>query len=108
MLGKKSHIKKGDMVQVIAGKEKTKTGKVLRVLTDRAGVIVEGLNKVKRHTRARANEPGGIIEKEAPIHASNVLLYCGKCAAAVRTRMTVLEDGKKVRSCVKCGETLDK
>ncbi|ANA41094.1 MULTISPECIES: 50S ribosomal protein L24 [Geobacter] len=108
MLDKKFHIKKGDTVSVVTGKDKSKTGTVLRILPKRDGVLVEGLNIVKRHTRARGNEPGGIVEKEAPLHVSNVMLYCGKCEKPVRAKKTILEDGKKVRVCVKCGEAFDK
>ena len=108
MLGKNLHVKKGDTVMVVAGKDKNKSGKILNILPKKDGVLVEGLNVVKRHTRARGNEPGGILEKEAPIHISNVMLYCGKCRKPVRTRINVLEDGKKARVCVKCGEAFDK
>lgn len=108
MAGKNLHIKKGDTVMVTTGKDKTKTGKVLQILSKKDGVLVEGLNIVKRHTRARGNETGGIVEKEAPIHISNVLLYCGKCAKPVRSRVNVLDDGKKARICAKCGEAFDK
>jgi large subunit ribosomal protein L24 len=108
MLGKNLHVKKGDTVMVVTGKDKSKTGKVLNILPKKEGVLVEGLNKIKRHTRARGNEPGGILEKEAPIHVSNVMVYCGKCRKAVRTKITILEDGKKTRVCVKCGESFDK
>jgi large subunit ribosomal protein L24 len=108
MLGKNLHVKKGDTVMVITGKDRTKTGKVLRVLPKKDGVLVEGINTVKRHMRARGNEPGGIIEKEAPIHISNVMVYCNKCRKPVRTRTNVLEDGKKARICVKCSESFDK
>jgi large subunit ribosomal protein L24 len=108
MLGKNLHVKKGDTVMVTAGKDKNKSGKILQILPKKDGVLVEGLNVVKRHTRARGNEPGGILEKEAPIHISNVMLYCDKCRKPVRTRTNVLEDGKKARVCVKCGEAFDK
>ena len=108
MVDKKFHIKKGDTVAVTTGKDKNKTGKVLRIISKNDGVLVEGLNVVKRHLRARGNEAGGIIEKEAPVHVSNVLLYCDSCKKPVRTRKNILEDGKKTRICVKCGESFDK
>ncbi len=108
MLDKKFHVKKGDTVSVIAGKDKSKTGKVIRILPKKDGVLVEGLNIVKRHTRARGNEPGGIVEKESPLHVSNVMLYCEKCKKPVRSKMNILEDGKKVRVCIKCGDSFDK
>jgi|SRR5690348_9872100 large subunit ribosomal protein L24 len=102
------HVKRGDTVMVIAGKDKNKTGKLLSIVTKKNGVIVEGLNVVKRHTRARGNEAGGIIEKEAPIHVSNVMLFCEKCQKPVRTLTKILDDGKKTRVCKKCGEAFDK
>jgi large subunit ribosomal protein L24 len=108
MLTKKSHVKRGDTVMVIAGKDKNKTGKLLSVVTKKDGVIVEGVNVVKRHTKARANQAGGIVEKEAPVHISNVMVYCDKCKKPVRTSIQVLEDGKKTRVCKKCGESFDK
>jgi large subunit ribosomal protein L24 len=107
MLGKKLHVKKGDTVVVISGKDKNKTGKILQLVPKKDGVLVAGLNVVKRHTRAKGNEAGGIIEKEAPVHISNVMVYCGKCKKAVRTRITVHEDGTKERLCVKCDESFD-
>lgn len=108
MLGKKLRIKKGDSVMVITGKDCNKTGKVLRVLSKKESVLVEGLNIVKRHTKARGSEPGGIAEKEAPVHYSNVMLYCIKCSKPVRSKLKMLENGEKVRVCVKCGEAFDK
>jgi large subunit ribosomal protein L24 len=108
MLGKNLHVKKGDTVMVVTGKDKNKTGKVKQILPKKDGVVVEGLNMVKRHTRARGNEPGGIVEKEAPLHISNVMVYCGKCKKPVRTKINVLDDGKKARVCVKCDESFDK
>jgi large subunit ribosomal protein L24 len=107
MLKYKSRVKKGDTVMVITGKEKSKTGKLLQVMQKEDTVIVEGLNVVKRHVRARGNEGGTIVEKEAPIHISNVQIYCSACSKAVRTHVKILEDNKKVRVCVKCGESFD-
>jgi large subunit ribosomal protein L24 len=108
MLGKKLHVKKNDTVMVITGKDKAKTGKILSLVPKKDGVLIEGINIVKRHTKARGSEQGGILEKEAPVHISNVALFCAKCNKPVRTRVTVLEDGKKARCCVKCGESFDK
>lgn len=108
MLGKKLHVKKNDTVMVITGKDKAKTGKVLSMVPKKDGVLIEGINIVKRHAKARGSEQGGILEKEAPVHISNVALFCAKCNKPVRTRITVLEDGKKARCCVKCGESFDK
>lgn len=90
-------IRSGDEVIVIAGKNKNSTGKVLRVLGDR--VLVENVNLVKRHTRANPNAgvPGGIIEREAPLHISNVMLYNPRTDRGGRIGFRVLEDGRKVR-----------
>ncbi len=107
MQAQKFHVAKGDTVMVIAGKEKTKTGTVQKVLPKKDSVIVEGLNMVKRHVRSKGNEPGGIVEKEAAIHISNVQLYCTKCAKPVRTRVKALDNGEKQRTCVKCGISLE-
>jgi large subunit ribosomal protein L24 len=106
---KKIHIKKNDKVMVVAGKEKGKIGEVLTINPRKERAVVEKLNIVKRHTRpgGRAAQ-GGIIEKESPIHISNLMLVCGKCAEAARIGKKVLEDGSKVRFCKKCGEILDK
>ena len=106
MQAMKSHVNKGDTVMVIAGKEKSKTGKVMQILPKKNGVIVEGLNMVKRHLKAKGNEAGGIKEKEASIHISNVMPYCSKCEKPVRTNKKFLENGEKQRSCVKCGNSL--
>ena len=103
----KSHVVKGEVVQVISGKEKTKTGKVLSVLPKKNSVIVEGLNKVKRHVKARSNEPGSIVEKEAPVHLSNVLPYCNKCKKGVRVKK-LIENGNKQRVCIYCNTPLEK
>jgi large subunit ribosomal protein L24 len=93
---------------IIAGKEKSKTGQVLQMLPKKDSVVVAGLNMVKRHLKAKGNEPGGIQEKEAPIHISNVMLFCAKCAKPVRIRKNVLENGEKQRICIKCGTSLQK
>lgn len=103
----KSHFKKGDTVVVISGKEKNKTGKILQLITKKNGVIVEGLNMIKRHVKARNNESGSVVENEAYIHASNVMLYCSKCSKPVRVRRLQLENGDKKRNCVKCGSSLE-
>lgn len=108
MAGVVYKLKKGDEVQVTSGKEKGKKGKVLQVITGKERVLVEKVNVVKRHLRQSGQDGGGIIEKEAPIHLSNVSYYCEKCDGPVRVVHKVLDDGKKVRSCNKCGEILDK
>jgi large subunit ribosomal protein L24 len=105
----KLHVKKNDMVKIIAGKERGKTGKVLRVMPDKGRVIVESLNVVKRHTRpSQLNPGGGIVEKEAAISLSNVMLVCASCSQPTRTGVRNLEDGNKTRYCKKCNASVDK
>ena len=104
----KCHIKKNDKVKVITGKDNGKIGKVLEVLQKKNRLLIENVNIVKRHTRpSQTNKQGGIVEGEAPIHWSNVMLMCNKCVAPVRIKMKRLEDGKKVRVCRKCNEIID-
>jgi large subunit ribosomal protein L24 len=104
----KCHIKKNDKVKVIAGKDNGKIGKVINVLEKTNRLLIENVNMVKRHTRPSAsNKQGGIVEGEAAIHWSNVMLMCNKCIAPVRIKMQRLEDGKKVRVCRKCNEIID-
>lgn len=101
------NLKKGDTVRVIAGKEKGKTGKVMKILGKRDRVIVEKVNFIKRHQRPDAKGKGGILEKEASIHISNVMYFCGKCNSAVKIGHKVLDDGKKVRTCRDCNEIIE-
>jgi large subunit ribosomal protein L24 len=101
-------IRKNDDVMVIAGRERGKTGKVLRVLPERDAVIIERVNMVKRHTRPRGpQQPGGVVEKEAFIPASNIMIMCAKCNAPVRVGRKILADGEKIRICRRCGEGVD-
>ncbi|BBO85553.1 50S ribosomal protein L24 [Desulfosarcina ovata subsp. sediminis] len=101
-------IKKDDKVKVIAGKDKGKVGKVLKVIHKKNRLLIENINVVKRHTKPNAqNRQGGILESEAPIHWSNVMLMCNKCIEPVRVKNKVLDDGKKVRICRKCNEIID-
>jgi len=105
----KEHVKKGDTVLVIAGKSIGKKGKVLAVDPTEQRVIVEGLNKVKRHTKPSKNmQRGGIIEKEAPVASSNVMIFCSRCNKPTRIGKKLLDSGMRVRACKKCGEVLDK
>lgn len=102
------HVKKDDKVKILAGKDKGKIGKVLRVINKKSRILVENINIVKRHTKPSAkNRQGGIVEAEAPIQWSNVMLMCNKCMAPSRIRVRQLDDGKKVRVCTKCDEVLD-
>jgi len=105
---KKVHVKKGDKVMVISGKNSGTIGKVLEVMPKANKVVVEGVGIVKRHTKpTRKMSKGGIIEQESPIHASNVMYYCSKCKKPVRTG-ALIEGDKKVRVCKKCGDPTDK
>ena len=105
----KCKIRKNDQVMIVKGKEQGKTGRVIRVIPDKGHVLIEKLNMVKRHTKPSAKyKQGGIIEKEAPLAISNVMLLCDKCKGPVRVGRKVLENGKKVRLCKKCGEVFEK
>jgi large subunit ribosomal protein L24 len=109
MITVRFHIKKNDLVMVTHGKEKGKSGRVLKVLPEKAKVLIEKINFVKRHSRPHGQQRrGGIIEKEAPLHISNVMLLCEKCNKPVRMGHRSVEGGKKVRFCRKCGEIFDK
>ncbi|MDH4269148.1 MAG: 50S ribosomal protein L24 [Dehalococcoidia bacterium] len=101
-------IRKDDTVVIIAGKDRGKKGKVRRALPNEDRVIVEGLNMIKRHSRARrATRQAGIIELEAPIRVSDVMLICNKCGKPARVNFRFLDDGKKVRICNSCREVID-
>lgn len=101
-------IKRDDTVLVIAGKDRGKRGKVRRSLPEESRVVVDGINMVKRHTRPRGTvRQAGIIEREAPIHVSNVMLICTKCNRPARIGFRFLEDGSKVRVCRRCHEVID-
>src|SRR6058998_1699232 len=104
------HIRRNDTVHVLAGKNKGRTGRVLRVLPSEGRAIVEGVNFVRKHTKAnpQKNIKGGILEREAPVDASNLMPVCTECGKPTRVGHKVLDDGKKVRSCRRCGGILDK
>ncbi len=103
-------LKKNDVVIVINGKDKGKTGKVLKVIPEKKRVIVEKVNFIKEFMRPdrSKNIQGGIVEREAPIHVSNLMLYCSECAQGVRVKNQMLEDGSKLRNCHKCEANLEK
>ena len=108
MTTNKCLLKKDDKVKVLAGKDKGKIGKILKIDRKKDRVLVENINVVKRHSRPSAtNRQGGIIETEKPISRSKVMLMCGKCMAPSRIKMQRLEDGKKTRVCAKCNEIID-
>ncbi len=104
---KKFRLRKGDDVVVISGRDKGKTGSILRVIPSEDRVIVDGINIVKRHTRPSQAQPGGIVDKEAPIHISNVALADPKDGSATRVGYKFLEDGRKVRVAKQSGEVID-
>ena len=105
----KLHVKKDDTVAILSGKDKGKTGRILKVMPEKGRVVVENINMVKRHTRPnQKNSEGGIIEKEASLDIAKVQLVCSSCKAAVRTGMRTLDDDSKVRFCKKCNEIVDK
>jgi large subunit ribosomal protein L24 len=100
-------IVKNDTVKVISGNYKGKTGRVIKVLVEKDRVIVEKIRMVKRHSKPRsAQQPGGIIEKEASVHISSVMLVCPKCGKPTRTRTGSLQNGRKVRVCGMCEEMI--
>ena len=103
-------IRKNDNVLVTAGKDRGKRGRVLRVLPDKNRLVVEGVNFVKRHTKPNPskNVKGGVMEREAALHASNVQLVCPECGAPTRVGRRLLEDRRKVRICRKCEGVVDK
>lgn len=103
-------IRKNDKVMVLSGKDQGKIGKVLRILRKHDRVVVERVNMVKRHQKPNPyqQQPGGIVEKEMPIHVSNVMVICDSCAKPTRIGYRQTEDGKKVRYCKKCNEIIGK
>jgi large subunit ribosomal protein L24 len=103
-------IRKNDNVVVTTGKDRGKRGRVLRMTPDKNRLVVEGVNIMKRHTKAnpQKNIKGGLVEREAPLHASNVQLVCPECGKPTRIGKKILEDGRKVRVCRKCEGVVDK
>lgn len=103
------HVKKGDTVEIIAGKHRGKRGKILTVIPKSGKLIIEGLNIVKRHSKPTQKLPqGGIVEKEAPLYSARVMLVCPKCGKAARVGHGYLGDGTKIRVCKNCGEQIEK
>jgi len=107
---KNLHVRTNDLVSVISGKAKGKSGKVIRVSAKTGRVTIEGLNLVKRHMKPSSSNPqGGVIEKELPIHASNVLVLCSKCGRGTRHGVrSEVKEGSKIRVCKRCGSSPDK
>ena len=104
----KSAVRKGDTVVVIAGKNRGKSGKVLKVALRECRVTVEKVNIIKRHTKPnQQNRQGGILEREASIHLSNVMVYCPSCQKGRRVGSKTLADGSRTRVCKKCGQSIE-
>lgn len=102
-------IRRGDVVQVISGDDKGKRGKILKVFRKKGRAVVEGVNFVKRHTRpTRTGQPGGIVEKEAPVHLSNLEVVCPGCGKPARVGFEIGSDGSKSRVCKRCGEVIER
>ena len=106
-MARKFRLRRGDEVVVVSGREKGRKGRVLRMQRDKERVIVQGANMVKRHTRPSAGQPGGVVEKEAALHISNVALVDPKTGEATRIGYKFLEDGRKVRFAKASGEVID-
>ena len=101
------HIRKGDTVKMLSGRDKGKTGKVIRVITDKKKALVEQINIVKKHSKPTQKAPqGGIIEKETPVDMSNMMLVCGRCHKGTRLKVKKLENANRVRICRHCGEII--
>jgi large subunit ribosomal protein L24 len=107
MAAVRSKVKKNDLVMVVAGRDRGKTGKVIRVIPETGRILIERINMVKRHSKPRgAASPGGIVDKEAPLDISNVMMFCERCNAPVRIGDKIASDGSKSRVCRRCGEAL--
>jgi len=107
-LANKVHVKKGDTVYVLTGKDKGKKGKVLAVNPEDSTVIVEGVNITTKHKKPRSRyQQGGIVHQESPIHSSNVMLVCDKCKAPTKVARQISATGEKTRVCKRCKETID-
>jgi large subunit ribosomal protein L24 len=103
-----TNLRENDQVEVIAGKDKGRVGKILKIDRNNNRATVERINMIKKHQKpVDAQQPGQIIEREASIHISNLMFVCPECANTVRTGKKILEDGTKVRSCRSCGATID-
>ena len=102
----KFKLRKKDKVMVIAGKDRGKTGEILRIYPEKGRVLVGKVNMVTKHKKPRQSQPGGLQKMEAPVHYSNVMLLCPKCEKPIRPRLDKLSTGEVVRLCRKCGETI--
>ncbi len=104
----KVHVRKGDNVFILSGKDKGKKGKVLAVLPEKGMVLVEGVNITTKHKKPRGRyQQGGLIHQESPINSSKVMLVCGRCGQPTKPKMDTISAGQKARTCRKCGETIN-
>lgn len=104
----KVHVKKGDTVYILSGKDKGKKGKVLQVIPDKSMVLVEGVNMTTKHKKARsAYQQGGIIHQESPLHSAKAMFFCEKCGTPSKIGKKITENGEKLRFCKHCGEVID-
>jgi len=107
-MGNKVHVKKGDLVYVLTGKDSGKKGKVLAVETDKDMILVEGVNMATKHKKPKSrNQQGGRITQELHIHSSNAMLVCNKCDRPTKVAKDILANGEKTRKCKRCGEVID-
>ncbi|RCX12782.1 LSU ribosomal protein L24P [Anaerobacterium chartisolvens] len=107
-MANKVHVKKGDMVYVLSGKDKGKKGKVLKVITDESMVLIEGVNMSTKHVKPRNRyQQGGIIHQESPINSAKVMFVCERCGTPAKIGKRVLDNGQKARICKKCNEVID-
>jgi len=104
----KMHVRKGDKVLVLSGKDKGKKGKVIAAIPSEGKVVVEGVNIVKKHAKASQRVQAGIHEQEAALNSAKVMVVCPNCQKATRIAKSVMKDGSRARVCKKCGESLDK
>ena len=105
---KQYHVKKNDTVMVTTGKDKGKTGKVLRIVKKKDRLVVEKVNIIKKHVKPTQKSKGGIMERESPIHVSNVMIYCEKCSKPVKVGRKPLKMAKRYDFCRRCEEVIDK
>jgi len=102
-----ARLKKNDTVKILAGKDKGKSGKILFVFPDKNRALVQGLNMIKKHARrTREDQQGGVIQKESPMHISNLMVVCQKCGKPTKIGFSALSDGTKIRICKKCKELI--
>jgi len=107
-LSNKVHVKKGDTVLVLSGKDKGKKGKVLSVIPDKSMVLIEGVNMTTKHVKPRNRyQQGGLVHQESPINSAKVMLVCERCGKPTKVGKDILDNGDKVRACKKCNEILD-